>query len=79
MGPQVIPMQDVFDNIDTVSYTLPKSKGLTNMISLEDNDAVIEMVVKSRAPQMRHVVRTRRVNLDSMFAKIREDPGIQIK
>ena len=28
---------------------------------------------------MRHVVRTHRVNLDSLFERIREDPGLEVK
>ena len=49
------------------------------MIILEDNDAVIKMTIKGRSPQMRHVARTHRIDLDWLFERIRDDPGINIK
>jgi hypothetical protein len=46
---------------------------------MEDNDAVIKMCIKGRSPNMRHVARTHRVDLDWLFERIREDPGINIQ
>jgi hypothetical protein len=37
------------------------------------------MVVKQRSPQMRHVSRTHRVNLDWLFDRISNDPGCFLK
>ena len=37
------------------------------------------MTIKGRSPNMRHVARTHRVDLDWLFERIREDPGISIK
>jgi hypothetical protein len=37
------------------------------------------MTVKGRSPNMRHVPRTHRVDLDWLFERIRKDPGIFIK
>ena len=45
----------------------------------EDNEAVIKMILGERSPTMRHVSRTYRVALDSLFDRINLDPKIQIK
>ena len=36
------------------------------------------MTVKGRSPNMRHVQRTHRVNLDWLFERMAKDPGIRI-
>ena len=46
---------------------------------LEDNDAVIKMTIKGRIPNMRHVPRTYRVDLDWLSERLREDPSIRIQ
>ena len=46
---------------------------------LEDNEAVIKMIIKGRSPTMRHVSRTHRVAPDRLFDRINLDPKIQIK
>ena len=46
---------------------------------MEDNDAVIKMPVKRRSPNMRHVARTHRVDLDWLLARINTDPGISVR
>ena len=46
---------------------------------LEDNEAVIKMIMKGRSPTMRHVSRTHRVAVDWLFDRINLDPKIQIK
>ena len=45
----------------------------------EDNEAVINMIIKGRSPTMRHVSRTHRVAFDRLFDRISLDPKIQIK
>ncbi len=45
----------------------------------EDNDAVIKMIIKGRSPNMRHVSRTHRVDLDWLYERIKEDRGINIR
>ena len=45
----------------------------------DDNEAVIEMIIKSGSPTMRHVSRTHRVALDWLFDWIDLDPKIQIR
>ena len=68
-----------FGDLDYVPCTLPKSSGMGKCIIFEDNDAVIKQTVKGRSPNMRHVARTHRVDLDWLWERIREDPGIEIK
>ena len=46
---------------------------------LEDNGAVRTMNKKSRAPLLRHVTRTHRVNLDWCLERLREDDGIYLR
>ena len=45
----------------------------------EDNEALINMIIKGRSPTMRHVSRTHRVALDWLFDRITVDLKIQIK
>ena len=45
----------------------------------EDNEAVIEMIIKGRSPTMRHVSRTHRVALDWLFDRINLDSTIHIR
>ena len=45
---------------------------------LEDNDAVIHMCIKARAPKLRHLGRTLRIDLDWLFERFSEDPAISI-
>jgi hypothetical protein len=70
---------DLFGSVDYVPPSLPITYGSANLFLLEDNDAVIKMVVKQRSPQMRHVSRTHRVNLDWLFDRISNDPGCFLK
>ena len=65
--------------IDHVSKTIPLSSGQGRLIILEDNDAVLTMVRKSRAPLLRHVTRTHRVDLDWCLERLREDDGIYMR
>jgi len=69
----------ILSEVDYVPPSLPKSRGVAKLVVFEDNDAVIKMVVKGRSPQMRHVSRTHRVDLDWLFERMREDPGLSIK
>ena len=55
------------DMIDYVPPALPPLKARTFLKVLEDNDAVIHMCIKSRAPKLRHLARTLRVDLDWLF------------
>ena len=48
-------------------------------IFFEDNEAVIEMIVNGRSPNLRHVSRTHRVALDWLFDRVNLDPKIRIR
>jgi hypothetical protein len=65
--------------VDWVPPSLPKSHGLSMLIVFEDNEAVIQMTIKGRSPNMRHVGRVHRVDLDWLFERIREDPSIHMR
>ena len=45
----------------------------------EDNEAVMEMIIKDPSPTMRHVSRAHRVVLDWLFDRINLDSKIQIR
>ena len=66
-------------NNDCVPPTLRGPSGLGELVVLEDNDAVIKMIVKGRTNRMRHVPRTHRIDLDWLFDVMREDPGLKLK
>jgi hypothetical protein len=70
-------IRNVFE-VDFVPPSIPTSSGLAKLILLEDNDAVIKMTLKMRAPTLRHVARTHRVDLDWLFERIMYDPGVSI-
>ena len=66
-------------NVDWVPPSLPKWYGKAKLLILEDNDAVIKMTIKGRSPALRHVPRTHRIDLDWLFERIREDPGVAMR
>ena len=49
-------------DVDHVPCTLPLSGGISELLVLEDNDGVIKMCQKGRSMNMRHVLRTHRVD-----------------
>ena len=49
-----------------VSELHPNAK----LVVMEDNEAVIKMIIKGRSPTLRHVSRTHRVDLDWLFERI---------
>ena len=75
-------LSSLFQNMQDIDYvpcTIPKSTGVGKCVIFEDNDAVIKQTIKGRSPNMRHVARTHRVDLDWLWERIRDDPGIYIK
>ena len=72
-------INDILSHVDYVPCTLPKSSGQSRLLVMEDNEAVIKMTIKGRSPTMRHVARTHRIDLDWLFERIRDDPGIFLK
>ena len=67
------------ENIDSVPSNVQSSRQEILLYVLEDNEAVIKMIIKGRSPTMRHVSRTHRVALDRLFDRINLDSKIQIK
>ena len=66
-------------NVDFVPPSLPPLKGYGHLVVLEDNEAVIKMIIKQRALALRHTARTQRVDLDFLFHLFRQDPSICIR
>ena len=70
---------DVMKDIDAVPSNVQSASQEALLYVFEDNEAVINMIIKGRSPTMRHVSRTHRVALDWLFDRINLDPKIQIK
>ena len=70
---------DVMKDIDSFPSNFQSARQEVLLYVFEDNEAVIEMIIKGRSPTMRHVSRTHRVALDWLFDRINLDSKIQIK
>ena len=68
----------ILAQVDYVPQTIPAA-WLAKLVILEDNDAVIKMCEKGRSPNMRHVARTHRVDLDWLFERLIKDPNITMR
>ena len=66
-------------NIDNIPSNTKNSGPSALSYVFEDNEAVIEMIIKGRSPTMRHVSRTHRVALDCLFDRFNLDPQIQFR
>ena len=64
-------------NVYYVSADAKSSRSVAMLYIFEDNEAVINMIIKSRNPTMRHVFRIHRVALDRLFERINLDPKNQ--
>jgi len=72
-------LHNVLSNVDYVPTNVPESSQRAKLVILEDNEAVIQMCIKQRSPNMRHVHRTHRVDLDWLFERLHKDPAIGMK
>ena len=70
---------DMFGSVDFVPPSLPITYGRASLYALEDNESVIKMIIKGRSPNLRHVGRTHRVDLDWLFDRITKDPSVYVK
>ena len=70
---------DDLDNVDFISSSVHSYRKEALLYIFEDNEAVMEMIIKGRSPAIRHVSRTHRVALDWSFDRINLDSKIQIK
>ena len=81
--PQAMPKRDpiieILLGVDYVPPSVPPSLGLAHLYVMEDSEAVIKMTIKGRSPNMRHVIRTQRVDLDWLFERVRVDPGVHMR
>ena len=66
-------------NVDYVPTNAHSSQGESQLYIVEENEAVIKMIIKGRSPTMRHASRTHRVALDWLFDRINLELKIQIK
>ena len=77
--PTPVDVNDILQGVDFVPPSFRQSSGKAKCVIFEDNDAVIRMTIKERAPMMRHVARTHRVDLDWLFERLKQDPGLSIR
>ena len=70
---------NVLKNIDCVPSNVQSSHQEALLYVIEDDEAVIKMIIKGRSSTMRFVSRTHRVALDWLFDRINLDRKIQIK
>ena len=66
-------------DVDDVSSNAKSFQFGAMLTIFEDNEAVIQIIIKGRSPTLRHVSRTHRVAFDWLFDRINLDPKIQIK
>ena len=62
--------------VDYVTTNTYSSQSESRLYIVEDNEAVIKMIIKGRSPTMRHVSRNHRVALDCLFDRISLEPKI---
>ena len=60
--------------VDYVSPNAKLSRHNALLYIFEDNEAVIQMIIKGRSPTKRHVSRIQRVALGCLFDRINRDP-----
>ena len=70
---------DQLNEVDCIPTNTRSSQGESQLYIFEDNEAVINMIMKGRSPTLRHVSRTQRVALVWLFHRINLDLKIQIK
>ena len=69
----------VFESMDHVPHDIPNSSHSTQLYIFEGNAAVIQMINKGRSPNMRHVSRSHRVDLDWSSERLNLDHSLLIK
>ena len=68
---------DQLSDVDYLPTNTHSSHNESQLYILEDNEAVIKMIIKGRSPTMRLVSRTHRVALDCLFDRINLEPKIR--
>ena len=64
---------DQLSNVDCVTTDATSSQGESQLYIFDDNEVVINLIIKGRSPTMRHVSRTHRVALDWLFDRTNLD------
>ena len=59
----------VFGSLDDVPANISNSAHPTQLYMFKDNVAVIQMINKGRSPNLKHVTRTHRAQLDWLFGR----------
>ena len=77
--PDFPDLRNLAKYVDYVPPSFPLSSGVGKLIIFEDNDAVIKICIKGRSPNLRHVNRTHRVDLDWLNERIQNDLGVFLK
>ena len=70
---------DMMKDIDAVPSNVQSARQEALLYVIEDNEAVIKMIIKGRSDTMRHVSRSHRVALDWWFDRINLDSKTEIK
>ena len=71
-------IEKILTTVDNVPTTLPTNRH-ADLVVLEDNDAVIKMCITGRSPNMRHISRTHRVDLDWLFERLLKDTAVTMR
>ena len=72
-------MRSLEESTDYAPRNLLKSRGTIQAVIMEDNDAVIKMIKKGRAPTTSHIARTHRVILDWLLEIFNNDRSIYMR
>ena len=62
-----------------VPRNIPDNSFPARLYMFKDNEAVIRMIVKDRRPNVRHVSRTHRIDLECLFERIIVDSSMSIR
>ena len=58
-------------DVDYVPPSMPLCNNASKLYMIEDNDSVIKMLMKGRAPILKHCARTHHVDLGFLFEKLK--------
>jgi len=78
--PQQPPsIYDILSNVDYVPPSAPLPRPRTKLVIFEDNDSVIKISIKGRSPNLRHVLRTQRIDLDWLYERLKTDTALRMR
>jgi len=53
--------------------------GRAMLYIFEDNEAVIKMLQKGRSPNLRYMSRTQCIDIDWLWERLRDEPGVRFR